>query len=60
MLYLKAAGAENRALVALVVAGEVEDDSGGADDELDVGRLQELNQRSDQALQVALKLKWLT
>ena len=37
----------------MVVAGEVEDDAGGADDELDVGLPEQLDQRPDQALQVA-------
>ena len=37
----------------MVVAGEVEDDAGGADEELDVRLLEQLHQRAHQALQVA-------
>ena len=53
MPHLEATGVENGQLVPLVVAGEVEDDAGGADDELDVGLPEQLDQRPDQALQVA-------
>ena len=50
MPHLETTGIENGELVPLVVAGEVEDDAGGADDELNVGLLEQLDQGPDQAL----------
>ena len=50
MTHLQTTGVENGELVPLVVAGEVEDDAGGADDELNVGLLEQLDQGPDQAL----------
>ena len=53
MTHLQTARMEDGELVTLVVAGEVEDDAGGADDELDVGLLEQFDQRPDQALHIA-------